>query len=476
MWWMIPLGVIVMILLIVLIRALLFVPKKTVKPNDCTVEFDSEKAITSLQELVRCKTVSKRNHKGEDAEEFEKLIGLLPTLYPNVFEACTLKRFPDWGLLFHWKGKNSTSPAVLMAHYDVVPVHEEMWDKPAFDAIIENDRMWGRGTLDTKVTMNAVLLAADTLIGQGFVPNQDIYFAFSGGEEVDGLGAKHIVDWFASQGITPAMVLDEGGAVVEKVFPGVDAPCAMVGIAEKGIVNVRYRICAPGGHASAPSPNASIDRLAKACCRILKKPFPYHITEPAAALFDTLGRHSQFFYRMIFANLWLFSPILNAICKASGGDLNALMRTTVAFTQMSGSKAANVLPSEAEMVCNIRINPKDSVNSVLARLRRIVKDDDIEISAIAPREPSRISRSDGTAWEMIESSIASTWGCLVSPYLMVQASDSWFYDAICNNVYRFSALALTSQERDSIHGNNEHIRIESVGKAVEFYIRFMKQW
>jgi acetylornithine deacetylase/succinyl-diaminopimelate desuccinylase-like protein len=66
---------------------------------------------------------------------------------------------------------------------------------------------------------------------------------------------------------------------------------------------------------------------------------------------------------MIFANLWCFGGILDGVCRKSGGELNALIRTTVAFTQMDGSKAPNVIPPEASMVSNIRLNPEDSVES-----------------------------------------------------------------------------------------------------------------
>ena len=336
--------------------------------------------------------------------------------------------------------------------------------------------MWGRGTLDTKVTVNAILSAAEELIGQGFVPEQDIYFAFSGGEEVNGEGAIRIVDELEAGGITPALVLDEGGAVVENVFPGVKDACGMIGIAEKGLLDACYRVTSDGGHASAPKPNMPIDRLARACCRVLKKPFAFHITEPVAAMFDTLGRHSTFLYRMIFANLWLFSPVLDGICRKGGGELNALMRTTVAFTCMNGSKASNVIPPTAEMISNIRLNPCDTVESALAQLRRTVGDEQVQITALGGMDPSRISRIDTEGYARVARAVASTWrGCIVSPYLMVQCSDSRHYGRISDRVYRFSAMDLTSEERATIHGNNERIRLETAERAVEFYLRLMRQ-
>lgn len=476
MGWLIPVGLLILLLAVLLVRALAFTPKAPVLPLEGDEEFDKQKAVENLQALVRCKTVSYVDASLEDDAEFEKLVGMLPSLYPNVFASCEYQELPDRALLFHWKGQDDGDPSVLMAHYDVVPVAEEGWDKPAFEGIIEDGVLWGRGTLDTKVTMNGVLSAADHLIAQGFTPAHDIYFAFSGGEEVNGEGAVHIVDWFEKKGITPAMVVDEGGAVVEKVFPGVTAPCGLIGIAEKGMLDARYRVVSAGGHASAPKPGAPIDRLAKACCRVLKNPFKYHITPPVAALFDTLGRHSTFAYRLIFSNLWLFAPVLDMICRSGGGEINALMRTTVAFTQMKGSQASNVIPPTAELVSNMRLNPYDTIDTALTHLRRAVDDERVEITAIGGVNPSRISSIECEGWERVSRAVASTWkGCIVSPYLMVQCSDSRHYGRISDKVYRFSAMDLTSEERASIHGHNERIRLETLYRSVEFYIRLMRQ-
>jgi carboxypeptidase PM20D1 len=318
--------------------------------------------------------------------------------------------------------------------------------------------------------------AAESLISGGFTPQNDIYFAFSGGEEVNGKGAKHMVDYFAKEGITLGAVVDEGGAVVENVFPGVKKPCAMIGIAEKGLLDLKYEVESNGGHASAPKPHTPVGVLSAACCKVESKPFKSHITKPVALMFDTLGRHSTFVYRMIFANLWCFRPVLDMLAKKSGGEMNALMRTTVAFTQMHGSSASNVIPPSADMVSNIRLNPEDTVESATEYIRKVVSDETVKISVIHGTDPSRISTTECDGWKKVVNAVSGTWqGCIVSPYLMVQCSDSRHYGEISDKVYRFSAMDLTSEERASIHGNNEKIRLETVCKAVEFYIRLMRQ-
>ena len=470
------LGAVVLFLAVLVIRALTFRPKPQPAADETEVAFDKDAAVTALQKLVQCKTVSYNDHALEDDGEFQKLIDLLPQLYPQVFKTCSFRQLPDRGLLFRWEGKQHDAPAVMMAHYDVVPVVEEMWEKPPFAGILEDGVLWGRGTLDTKVTFNGVLSAANHLIAKGFTPENDIYFAFSGGEEVNGKGAVNIVSFFKEQGITPALVVDEGGAVVENVFPGVKAPCAMIGIAEKGMMNVRYTVRSGGGHASAPLPKSPVTDLAKACRRVVDKPFKMHITKPVAEMFDTLGRHSNFVYKLIFSNLWCFKPVLNMICKSSGGEMNALVRTTTAFTMMEGSTARNVIPAKASMVSNMRLNPADSVASAAEYLKKTVADESVQIEVLESNEPSRISQTGCESYNKVASAVAGTWkGCITTPYLMVQCSDSRHWGILSDKVYRFSAMDLTKEERGTIHGNNERIRLECLHRAVEFYIRLMKQ-
>ena len=473
---MIVLGLLAVFVCVILVRTLRFQPKPQPKITREELGFDRDAAVDALAQLVRCKTISYNDKSLEDDREFQKLISLLPQLYPRVFDVCSVNQLPDRGLLLRWPGKNHGDPAVLMAHYDVVPVNEENWEKPPFAGILEDGVLWGRGTLDTKVTFNGIFSAANYLIGKGFLPENDIYFAFSGGEEVNGLGAPNIVKYFEDHHIQPAIVVDEGGAVVENVFPGVTKPCGVIGIAEKGMMNVQYRAVSAGGHASAPKPHTPVGVLAAACKKVEDHPFKAHIEGPAAQMFDTLGRYSSPLYKMIFANLWCFGWVIDLLGKKSGGEINALVRTTSAFTQMEGSTARNVIPPEAKMVANMRLNPADSVASALAYLKKTVNDANVEITVLESFEPSPVSETDCPAWDKVASAVANTWpGCIVTPHLMVQCSDSRHYGKLSNHVYRFSAMDLTAEERATIHGNNERIRVECAQKAVEFYIRLMKQ-
>ena len=460
----------------IIVRAIMFTPEKESKRQPEHIAINRERAVNALAEMIKCRTVSSAKKDEEDDGEFEKFERLLPTLFPSVYKTCELEKLGCRALLFRWPGQSSGAPAVLMAHYDVVSVEEDKWEKGAFDGTIENGVLWGRGTLDTKGSLNGVLAAAEELIENGFKPQNDIYFAFGGDEEINGDGAKTIVKVFKERGIIPSLVLDEGGAVVEKVFPGVKLPCALIGIAEKGMLNLEYSVTGGGGHSSSPEPHTPVGRLSAACVRVEGRPFPFRLTKPALELFDTVGRHSTFLYRLIFANLWCFSPLLNLFAKASGGEMNALVRTSVAFTQMEGSKGRNVIPPVAKMVSNHRIIPGESMESVTERIRKTVNDDKVKVTVIEGMEPSRVSSTDCEAWSLVKETVGETWqDAIVSPYLMLACSDSRNWGEISDKVYRFSPMALSKEERSTIHGNNERVPLDTIAKAVEFYVRLMKK-
>lgn len=476
MWWLIIVGVIVAFLAVLIIRAAMFRPKKEEPVAAEAVEFDRQKAVDDLRKMIQCKTVSYRDPELIDETEFDKFRALLPELYPNVFKTCEYQRIGKNGLLFRWKGEDPSFPSVLMSHYDVVPVNESEWSKPAFDGIIEDNVLWGRGTLDTKSTLCGVMESCEHMIQQGFVPKHDIYMAFSGEEEVNGQSANDIVDYFKDRNIEIGLVIDEGGAVVEGIFPGVDKECALVGIAEKGMSFVEFSYTGNGGHASSPLPHTPIGILSKAVCDVENHPFEMRITEPVRKMFDTLGRHSTFVYKLIFSNLWCFKPVLNLITRKKGGELNALVRTSCAFTMMEGSKAHNVIPPHATVSANLRMVKGNDMDYVVERLKKTVNNKDVKIRLIDGQNPSIFSSTDCDGWSKVKNAIRQQWpDAIVSPYLMIACSDSRHYNRISDKVYRFSAAKLSKEERSLIHGNNERIKLSTITEICEFYIRLVKQ-
>lgn len=469
-------AILVIFLAVILVRGAMFKPLPEPELPAEEVAFNKEKIVADMADMIRCKTVSYREEERIDRAEFHKFEQLLQDRFPLIHQACTFQKIGKTGLLFHLKGENSTEPSVFMAHYDVVPVVEAGWDKPAFEGIVEDGVMWGRGTLDTKGTLCGVLEAAEQLLSEGFVPKQDMYFAFSGDEETNGESCPEMVTWFEKQGIRPAMVVDEGGAVVENVFPGVTGECALIGIAEKGMTDLELIMESNGGHASTPPMRGQLRQLGEAMVRIEKHPFPGRLSEPVKGMFNVLGRHAGFGYRVLFANMWCFQPLFDLVCRLSGGELNAMMRTTCAITMMEGSKAFNVMPSRASVGMNLRLMAGDTVEGARRYIERTIRNDKIRVEVVDGMEPSICSDTACKEWDKLKTAIRKTWPkALVSPYLMMACSDSRNYCRITDRVYRFSAMKLSKEERGMIHGNNERVPLATLYQTVEFYIRLMKE-
>lgn len=469
------LAAVLLFTLVLVVRTLQFKPheQEVVKIEEVAV--NEEKIVNDMVAMIQCKTVSHMDESLTDWKEFEKFQNLLAERFPLVHEKATLEKIGKTGLLYCIKGKSSEKPSVCMSHYDVVPIEEEGWIKPAFEGIVEDGVIWGRGTLDTKGTLLGVMEAAEQLLAEGYVPENDLYFSFSGEEEISGNSCPDIVDYLAERNIIPAIVVDEGGAVVENVFPGVSGECALIGIAEKGGVDLKFSMESEGGHASTPPVHTILGQLSQAVVDIESHPFKRQLSKPVAEMFDTLGRHSTFLYRMIFANLWCFEPVLDMICKKSGGELNAMMRTTVAVTKMEGSKAYNVLPPKASFGINMRLIGTDTMESAIQYLKGVIKNEKIKVEVVEGMNPSICSDTSCEEWGKLKNAIQQTWPeAIVSPYLMMACSDSRHYCKITDRVYRFSAMRMSTEERAMIHGNNERVPIETLVTTVQFYVRLMK--
>ncbi len=460
---------------VLLIRAAMFTPKNANYPAREEITVDSGTAVHHLAQMVRIPTVSNENEQLVDETQFEKFRSLLCEMYPAVHQKCMPKYIGTKGILFHWTGKSSASPTVLMAHFDVVPVEEGEWAHPPFCGEVFDGELWGRGTLDTKITMLGTLEAAEKLINDGFVPENDIYMAFGGDEEVAGHGSVDIVDYFKKNGITPALVIDEGGAVVQGVFPGVKEPMAVVGIGEKGVVNINITARGMGGHASHPVLPSTVGTMCQAVVNCESHPMPAHITLPFREMVKAVGPYSGFGLKIVFANLWCFGGLICTFANKLGSEMNAMLRTTFAFTQAKGSLQNNVMANEATAGLNVRMVNNDTAESTKKYLEKCIDNKNVDVKIVMAREASPYSSTEGKNWDKLSAAISNTWqGCIVAPYLMIACSDSRNYNGFCKDIYKFSAMALTAEQRGLIHNSNERIAVSEIAKTVEFYLRLEK--
>ncbi len=469
------LPILTILILILIIRTKRFTPTPSEVKTFNDITLDENRIIASLQAMIQCKTISHNDKTLENKAEFKRFKEYLITRYPLINQHAKYHEIGETGVLFSLKGKSSQKPIVLMSHYDVVPENGDWLHNPFSGKIIDG-KVYGRGTLDTKTTLCAIMESLEFLLSQKDTLKHDIYLAFSGDEETRGPSADAIVQYLKSKNVTPYLVLDEGGAVVEDVFPGVKKKAAMIGLAEKGYVNIRLQAHAKGGHASMPSKITPISELAHAVTNLNKGTlFELKKTPATMAMFDTIARHStSFINRMVFANLWLFWPLVKKMAKKSDGELLSLLHTTQAFTQMEGSEAVNVLPSKASIGVNYRILTNETVDTVKDKVIRTIDNPKIQVHVLQGADPTSISLQS-ESYEILTNTIQTLWKDTVpTPYLMMAGTDSRYYHAISEHVYRFSPMTMTKEERGTIHSTEEAIRIPELIHCVKFYITLLK--
>ena len=335
----------------------------------------TDPAVEKLQALVRIPTVSDRDPARVDTDAFDRLLEELRAQFPLLHEQLELTRIGSHGLLLHWFGRSATHPVVLMAHLDVVPVDESApWQHPPFSAEIHDGAVWGRGTLDDKGCVAAICEAVERLLEAGHRPAQDVWLSFGCDEEVFGTSAEAAVDELVRRGVRPWLVLDEGGAVAHEAFPGVTAPVAAIGVAEKGATSIELRVEGRGGHASTPARNGPTAQLAKAIVALDRSPMPARVPDTTVDLMRRLAPHLPRPVRPLMSRADRIKPLLTRALLAAGPEAAAMARTTFAITTLQGSPALNVIASSATAGVNIRVMPGDTVEAVLAHVRKVVGD------------------------------------------------------------------------------------------------------
>ncbi|MCG7413328.1 M20/M25/M40 family metallo-hydrolase [Microbacterium aurum] len=441
---------------------------------------DNDAAVARFRELLQLPTVSHADETEIEWEPFDAFVAALPRLYPRTHERLEREIVDGHSLLYRWPGAAASDPLVLMAHYDVVPVVEEEWDRPPFAAEIVGDgvdaAIHARGAIDDKGSLVAILEAVEQLAGSDFRPARDVYLSFGHNEETAGGGARAVVDLLRERGVRPGLVIDEGGAVVEGVVPGVTVPTAMVGVAERGVMTALLTAREGGGHASTPPAFPATARLARAIGRLHRHPFPVRIAPPVRALFATLAPHAPQPLRWVFGNLALTGPLLARVFPRLGPEMNALVRTTAVATELSGAPGENVLATTARAAVNIRLLTGDTVASATDYVRRVIADPEVEVEVRHGSDPSPVSPWRGEPWRRVAGAVASALSdsssgenIVTTPYIQLGASDSRWFTAISAHVYRFTPFHLTRAERDALHSHNERIRVQVWLRGIGFY-------
>ena len=442
---------------------------------------DTAALARRLAGALRFKTVSFQDSTQFDAREFEGLHRYLRDSFPKLHAALKLEKVNGYGLLYEWTGSDpGLAPVVLLAHQDVVPIEpgtEGRWTEPPFAGHIAGGYVWGRGALDDKTSLVGLLEAVEHLVAAGAKPRRTIFLAFGFDEEVGGRrGAARMAELLTSRNVHPEFVLDEGGALASGLIPGVAAPVALIGIAEKGYVTVELTAQAEGGHSSMPPGATAVGILAAGLTRLEARQMPRAIRGPTADMFDYLGPEMPFAPRLVMANRWLLGGILTSRFGRTPQG-NALLRTTTAPTVLQAGVKENVLPSTARALVNFRILPGDSVASVLEHVRRAVDDPRIAVNALQTTfsNPSAVTPVEAGPFQLLARTIRQVApGTVVTPWLVVGATDSRHYARLTPNVLRFVGATIGKDDLRRVHGTDERVGVRAYADAVRIYIQLLK--
>jgi len=470
--------------LVVLLVAIAFVNTLRIKlpdPSDlpgplCVTDEAARLHGEHLARMIRIPTISRR--EDGDLKEFRALHRCLEELFPLVH--ANLERVELSGnLLYHWKGTDSGRlPILLMAHQDIVPAPPEGWSHPPFDGVIEDGRLYGRGTLDSKCNVYSQFAAVEELLKAGFTPPFDVYVEMSINEETGGEGAAMVARYLRDKGVRVSLVMDEGGTILDVPMKGMDRPYAVLGIVEKGYMDVRVTASGTGGHSSTPPRNTPLARLAAFIHEVeTTHPFKKVLMKEVAEMFSQFAGSFPFGLRFLLGNLWLFKPLVLALLPRVSPFGEALIATTCAFTMCGGSDAPNVIPSKAYVVANLRTSVHQNCDASLAVLKKIADKHALSLEVMMRRDASPRTDIRGKEYLEVEGHIRTCFpGIGVAPYFIMGGTDARHFHMVSDNVLRFTPVSMTTEQMETCHGLNENVNLASLAEAVEFYKYFIRGW
>ena len=425
-----------------------------------------------LSRMIQLETISETNQA--DKSKFYKFHDLLRELFPNVFSKCEMTDF-DGSFVLRLKGETDKMPIMFMNHHDVVEATGK-WTYPAFSGEIHDGKLYGRGTLDTKGGLFSMLQAAEELIIDGFKPEQDIYFVSACTEETDGSGADKISKYFLEKGIEFSFVLDEGGMIISEPIAGAKGEFAIVGVGEKGCVDIKFTARSSGGHASTPGKDTPLVRLGKFMAKVEKSNlFKAELSPTVCETFNKISEGMTGPLKFVLKHANIFKPVLVKVMPLVSSTAGAMLKTTIAFTMAGGADMANVLPHEAWIVANMRISHHQGSEESIGIVKKLAEKYNIETEILDPGFDSPISDYNSPAFHLIEKAIKDVFKDIVTtPYIMTGASDCRCMSRVSKNCLRFVPFNVSDEQLDSIHGFDENVNIDCLPKAVKFYKYMME--
>lgn len=366
---------------------------------------------------------------------------------------------------------------LLLAHLDVVGVTREKWSVDPFAAISKDGFLYGRGAIDDKSLVVANLAAIVALKRANTPLDRDVIFLADADEEQFGDSSLKIVIAKYWDKIAAGFALNEGGPVIMK-----NGKVLYVGIqtAEKVPINVTVIATGTSGHASQPRPDNAVVHLSAAIAKIGAYQAPMKMTSVVERYFEQIAKVED-----DETSKWIRAlemPERRSLADKRVSEMslawNAMLRDTVSPTMLTAGVRANVIPSEARANLNVRLLPGDSLNDVLADLKKLVNDPQIKFE-VAPDQgvPSPPSTLDSPLYQTIERVSGQAFpGAAVVPYLAPFSTDSAQLRLHNVQAYGLLPFPLTDEDNLRFHADDERIPLDSFRKGIEFYSRVVNDF
>lgn len=446
---------------------------------------------------------------------FEKFHDYLEKTYPLVHKHLQLKKINKFGLVYTWKGSDtSKKPIMLTAHQDVVPVpHEtiDQWTFPPFEGGFDGKYLYGRGVSDCKNLLIALMGTIELLLEEDkFKPQRTIILAFGYDEEAAGKGAEEISDYLVNKYGPDSIlqIIDEGDEGYQEI-EGVKLVLPATG--EKGHLNSVIDLFTPGGHLSVPPKHTSIGIMSQLITEIEDKEFSPILTNnnPVLGQLYCLAEHSKILNKSIKGDILKAQIDQNANQRvveylSKDAETKYLITTSQAVDIIEGGVKSNALPEHVSVVVNSRIAVEENVNTVVSKLKAdiltiadkfnlglIIDNQEIieptehgyfNYSLIESLEPAPVSPINGESWNIFGGSLRYLYEDLifpdsndifiVAPFLSTGNTDTKSYWDLTRNIYRYQPSIAT--KNSNIHSIDEKLDFEGHFHIIAFYYYYLQ--
>ena len=380
------------------------------------------------------------------------------------------------GLTVRYAGKQDSvlKPILLLGHMDVVEALDADWERAPFTLSEDESYFYGRGTRDNKYGVAMVASTFIRLKKQGYVPNRDIYIAFSGDEESTMFTTEKLAyETPYLKDAEYALNCDAGGGSLDTNHNPVGYN---VQAAEKTYATFEMTVRNPGGHSSIPRPDNAIYELADALKAISEYSFPINSSSVTREYFRQNSLKVEGETGDAMARFAADPTDHQAVALLTKKvHYNGMLRTTCVATMLSGGHAENALPQSATATVNCRIFPGETIKGVKQQLVEVsgLTDEDIKLLVPYPESPTSNPRDDVMSAVRVAVDTISPELPMV-PYMSPGATDGMHFRTAGIPVWGVSSGFMRAEDNFA-HGLNERFPKQSFDDGLDFWTVLLKE-